>query len=229
TKSVILRTLLFFVGSIFLIVVILPWNDTVLLKSPFVSALERLRVPGAAAIMNFVVITAVLSCLNSALYAASRMLYSLAIHGDAPSILHKVNEKGVPVWAVLASTLFGYVSIILDYISPDKAFLFLINTSGSVALYMWLIIALSELKLRKKLELEAPERLHVRMWGYPYLTILTIVIILVVLFSMAFMESTRSQFWMGILSLSVVLGLYMLRKRRSDREETQGAGTDFSA
>jgi GABA permease len=104
TNSVIGRIAVFYVGSVFLLVVILPWNSTHLAASPYVAAFEAMNIPGAADIMNAVVLTAVLSCLNSGLYTSSRMLFVLAARREAPVILMTVNGKGVPAWAIGASS-----------------------------------------------------------------------------------------------------------------------------
>ena len=93
--------LVFYVLAIFLIVCIVPWNDAKLGESPFIAALDRIGVPGSADIMNAIVVTAVLSCLNSGIYVASRMLFALARRGDAPRALLEVNGRGVPVQAIL--------------------------------------------------------------------------------------------------------------------------------
>lgn len=96
--------------------------------------LDYIGIPAAAQIMNFVVLTAVLSCLNSALYANSRMLYGMAQKGEAPKSFLKLSKNGVPVRAILFSTAFSYIAVIFSYISPDKLFLFLVNSSGAVAI-----------------------------------------------------------------------------------------------
>src|SRR6185369_12194677 len=98
TNSVVLRISIFFVGSVFLLAVILPWNSQQIGASPYVSAFEAMGIPAAAEIMNAVVLTAVLSCLNSGLYTASRMLFVLAAHREAPQRLVALNRRSVPVW-----------------------------------------------------------------------------------------------------------------------------------
>jgi GABA permease len=138
TNSVVLRIAIFFVGSIFLLAVILPWNSTELGDSPYVSAFEAMGIPGAADIMNAVVLTAVLSCLNSGLYTASRMLFVLAARREAPIKLITVNGRGVPVWAILLSTVVGFLCVIAAYVSPDTVFLFLLNSSGAIILFVYL-------------------------------------------------------------------------------------------
>src|SRR5918911_888279 len=116
TNSVVARVIVFYVASILLVVTILPWNDAQLLASPYVSVLERIGIPAAAEIMNAIVLTAVLSCLNSGLYTASRMLFALARRGDAPTGLLDTNRRRVPVKAILLTTSVGFLSTILAYL-----------------------------------------------------------------------------------------------------------------
>ena len=106
----------------FLLVCIVPWNDSELGASPYVAAFKEMGIPYADHIMNAVVLTAVLSCLNSGLYTASRMLFVLAARREAPMRLITVNSRGVPVWAILASTVIGFLSVIAAYVSPDTVF-----------------------------------------------------------------------------------------------------------
>jgi len=211
TQSVIGRVLVFYVLSVFLIVAILPWDSTKLGESPFVAALDMIGIPAAADIMNAVVLTAVLSCLNSGIYVASRMMFALASRGDAPQWTVKVNSRGVPARAILLATVVGYVSVVFAALWPETIFLWLVNSSGAVALFVYLLIAISELRMRARLERENPEKLKVRMWAYPWLTWLVIVAIVVVIGSMAFVEETRDQLWWSLGSLAVVLGAARLR------------------
>ena len=170
TNSVISRVLVFYVLSVFLIVAIMPWNSAELGKSPFATTLDEIGIPAAAQVMNAIVLTAVLSCLNSGLYVASRMNFALARAGDAPQWMVRLNGRGVPARAILIASSIGFLSVIANVISPDKVFLFLLNSSGAVALFVYLLIAVSQLVLRRRLEREDPESLEVRMWAYPYLT-----------------------------------------------------------
>ena len=134
----------------FLLVCILPWDDTELGASPYVAAFNEMGIPYADDIMNAVVLTAVLSCLNSGLYTASRMLFVLAAPREAPMRLITVNSRGVPVWAILASTVIGFLSVIAAYVSPDTVFMFLLNSSGAVILFVYLLIAISQFVLRRQ-------------------------------------------------------------------------------
>lgn len=216
TQSVISRVLIFYVGSIFVVVSIVPWNDPGIAK-PYVTSLVALRVPGAATLMDAVILTAVLSALNSGLFASSRMLMALARRGDAPRALAKLNSRGVPVRAIATGTVFGYIAVVMNYVSPDTVFAFLVNSYGTVALFVYLLIALAELRLRKRLEVEAPEKLRVRMWGYPYVTVLAIVAMVGILAAMAFIPDQRTPLLFGLISAAALLVAHAARPRKGAR------------
>ncbi|MEV0599822.1 amino acid permease [Streptomyces sp. NPDC050315] len=169
-RSAVWRILFFYVGSMLVIVALLPWSSIEPGKSPYVAVLDRLGVPGAGQIMNVVVFVALLSALNANLYGSSRMVFSLAERGEAPRGLLKVSGGGVPRRAVLASVAFGFISVLLNLKWPDSVFLYLLNAVGAVLLFVWGLIAVSQLRLRRRIEREAPEKLTLRMWGFPWLT-----------------------------------------------------------
>jgi len=207
TKSVMWRIMIFFVGSVFLIVCIVPWNSESVAASPYVTAFEAIGIPYADDIMNAVVLTAVLSCLNSGLYTASRMLFVLAGRREAPRVLLNINERGVPMPAILASSAIGFICVIFAYISPDKVFDFLLNSSGAIVLFVYFLICLSQLQMRRKF---GEEGLAVKMWAFPFLTIFSMVAIVLILASMWFDEGLRTQLILGILSWAFILACYFL-------------------
>jgi GABA permease len=212
TNSVITRALLFYVGSILLVVCLVPWNSPGI-STPYVSALSAMGIPAAAHIMNAVVLTAVLSALNSGLYASSRMLFALTGRGDAPRCLAKLNRNGVPARAILLGTLFGYVAVVMSYVSKDTVFAFLVNSYGTVAIFVYVLIALSQLRLRARLEKEDPARLRMRMWAYPYLTYLAIAGMLGIVLAMAFIPEQRIPLIFGVISLGIALLGFCARLR----------------
>ena len=212
TQSVVSRVLVFYVGSILIVVTILPWNDAGIAQ-PYVSALKALRIPGAGQIMNGVILTAVLSALNSGLFAASRMIMALARRGDAPRALARLNARGVPVGAILTGTVFGYLAVVMNYVSPDHVFAFLVNSYGTVAIFVYVLIACAELRMRARLEREAPARLRIRMWCYPYLTVISIVAMLGIVMAMGFIEDQRLPLLFGLASAALMLIGYALRRR----------------
>jgi GABA permease len=213
TTSVISRVLLFYIGSIVLVVAIVPWNSPAI-KTPYVSALAAIGVPAAANIMNAVILTAVLSALNSGLYVSSRMLLALTRHGDAPQMLAQVNRHGTPVRAILAGTVVGFAAVMTSYVSPDAVFPFLVNSNGTVALFVYLLIALSELRLRRKLERENPERIVLRMWLFPWLTCVAIAAMVGILAAMAFIPDQRVPLAAGFASLVISVAVFWLRRVR---------------
>ncbi len=230
TSSVITRVLVFYVGSVLLVVCLVPW-DSPDIATPYVSALNAMGIPAAAQIMNAVVLTAVLSALNSGLYASSRMLFALTKRGDAPKSLAKLNRNGVPVRAILFATLFGYVAVVMSYISPDTVFAFLVDSYGTVAIFVYILIAISQLRLRARLEREAPERLRVKMWAYPYLTYLAITGMIGIVVAMAFIPGQRMPLLLGVASLGILLVSYAVRqfcRRNSATITLPEATTEYS-
>ena len=207
TRSVVARIVVFFVGSVLLLVIIMPWNSVELGASPYVAALRQMGLPGADQIMNAVVLTAVLSCLNSGLYTASRMLFVLAGRQEAPARLVRLSSRGVPATAIVCSSLVGFLCVLMAWLAPNTVFLFLLNSSGAVILFVYLLIAVSQILLRRR---TSPEKLRVKMWLFPVLSILTAVGIVAVLVQMGFDRATRSQLWLSLLSWVVVLVVYFL-------------------
>ncbi|GAB2755204.1 amino acid permease [Sinomonas soli] len=212
-NSTVWRILVFYIGSMAIVVTLLPWDDASVAKSPYVAVIERFGVPGAGTIMDIVVLTSVLSCLNSGLYTASRMIFSLSTRGDAPSSWSRISTRGVPVRAVLVSTVVGFVTVGLNYLWPDTVFLFLVNTSGAIALFVWLVIAASQLILRRRAD-AAGTKLEIRMWLFPYLTWASIVAIVALLVGMLFLDDTRDELILSVALAAIVVAIGVLRYRR---------------
>ncbi|MFC4784056.1 amino acid permease [Nocardioides sp. MAHUQ-72] len=215
TNSVVLRVGTFYVGSVFLLACMIPWNSDELAASPYVTAFDIIGIPGAEHVMNAVVLTAVLSCLNSGLYTASRMLFVLAAREEAPVSLLTVNAKGVPVRAILFSSVIGFLCVIAAYVSPDTVFAFLLNSSGAIILFVYLLICVSQFVLRRR---TPDDQLTVRMWAFPVLTLLTIAGILAILVQMGVDGETRSQLLLSLLAFGVILVAFGLNRLRRGEE-----------
>jgi len=215
TITILLRIMLFYVGSILLIVMIVPWNEIRPGVSPFVVAMERIGIPGAALIMNVIVLTAVLSCLNSGVYITSRVLFTLAAKGDAPQSLIQLNARKVPVRAILLGSSFGYAAVLTAVISPSVLFAFLLNTSGAIMLVVYLIVAFAQIQQRNALSPEQVHGLTVRMWFFPWASWLVIAAILAVLIAMAFTADLASQLYASLFCTGVAFLAYRLRNRSS--------------
>ncbi|WP_030548460.1 amino acid permease [Streptomyces albus] len=211
------RIALFYVGSMAVIVTLIPWNDaSVVRPGPYVAVLDFLAVPAAGQIMNAVILAALLSAMNANIYGASRMAYSLTARGDGPAALGRVSG-GVPRRAVAASSAFGFLAVLLSFWWPDTVFAWLLNMVGAAVLVVWGFIAAAQLRARRRLEREAPERLTVRMWWFPYLTWVALAGIAAVLLLMLRDGETRTQlcFTAGLTLVLAATGL--LRQRRAGR------------
>ncbi|MFD3870760.1 amino acid permease [Streptomyces sp. NPDC058623] len=216
-RSAVWRILFFYVGSMLVIVTLLPWDSLEPGQSPYVAVLDSIGIPAAGQIMNIVVFVALLSALNANLYGSSRMVFSLAERGEAPRSLLKVSPGGVPRRAVFASVAFGFVSVVLNLLWPDTVFLYMLNAVGAVLLFVWALIAVSQLKLRGMLEREMPERLTLRMWLFPYLTWAALIGMAAVLVLMLLDDSARPQLLWSSGAAAAVLLVAWLREVRARR------------
>ncbi|MFF0536677.1 amino acid permease [Streptomyces coelicoflavus] len=227
TNSIIWRIAVFYLGSIFVVVALLPWDSqSIVDQGSYVAALDSLGIPNAGQIMNFIVLTSVLSCLNSGLYTASRMAFSLGERGDAPRAFARTTRRGVPQTAILSSVVFGFVAVFFNYKFPDTVFLFLLNSSGAVALFVWLAICFSQLRLRKIIQAETPEKLVVRMWLYPYLTWAAAAVIVFVLGYMLTdtEHDGRSTVLLSLLVAALVLVVAFVKQRITARKAAAEEG-----
>ncbi|MGU3432833.1 amino acid permease [Actinomycetes bacterium M1A6_2h] len=225
TNSVIYRIFLFYLGSIFIVVALVPWDQLDVSTGSYQYVLSRMGIPHADRIMDVVVLTAVASCLNSALYTASRMLFSLGGRGDAPAAVRKVSSRGVPWVAVIASMVLGFLAVIGNYILPEKLFTYLLATTGAVALFVYLTIAGSQLVLRRKLDREGKSP-AVRMWLYPWLTYVAIAFIIFVLVMMVVMPEQRSSIFLTLALAAVTVVLGVRKQSSNKRAETSRVGSD---
>lgn len=224
TTTLTLRVALFYVLSVFLIVVAVDWTTIRPGHSPFVAALAQIGIPGVALAMNIIVLTAVLSCLNSGLYVTSRALFALAAHGDAPQALVALNKRKVPARAILAGTAFAYGAIFASIQSPAGVFVFLNNSSGTAMLFLYLMVAGAQIRHRNRMTADARRSLPLKMWLFPVLSYLTQAGILGVLIAMAFMPDLQSQLYS---TLAVIAGLVIvyvfIRRGRTMIAETSQA------
>ncbi|MFJ2741941.1 amino acid permease [Streptomyces sp. NPDC087440] len=216
-RSAVFRILFFYVGSMLVIVTLLPWDSMTPGLSPYVAVLDRIGIPAAGTIMNIVVFVALLSALNANLYGSSRMVFSLAERGEAPRGLLRTSPGGVPRRAVLASVAFGFVSVVLNLLWPDTVFLYMLNAVGAVLLFVWGLIAVSQLKLRRRIEREMPERLTLKMWAFPYLTWAALAAMAVVLVLMLLDASARPQLLWSAGATGLVLLVSLVRELRARR------------
>ncbi|MBS3928951.1 MAG: amino acid permease [Sphingomonadales bacterium] len=215
SMSVSARILIFYVISLSLIVAILPWNGVVAGYSPFAATLEAINLPYGKEIMTGLVLVAVLSCLNSSLYITSRTLFGLAKHGDAPQWLVAVNKRKVPARAILIASLFSYVAYAAERLSPNTVFSFLVNSSGATMLLLYILCAVAQIRIRNRLEANSPEKLQIRMWLFPWLTLATIGVMAGVLIFMAISPARQLELFTSLLVAGLFLaGYWGMKKAR---------------
>ncbi|MDR5700580.1 amino acid permease [Agromyces aerolatus] len=221
-RAVVWRTLIFFVGSTFVIVTVVSWDSPAVQANPFVAVIESYGIPGAAVIMDVVVLVAVLSCLNSGIYTASRMLFSMAKRGEAPARLGTLTSTGNPRNAIIASSLVGFAIVALNYWFPEAVFLFLVSSAGAIALFVWLVVCVAQLRLRRHLERE--NRLPAtRMWLFPYLTYATIAAILGLIAGMAVLPETRPALGASLVVAAAIVAIALFRRRARNTTRNDSA------
>jgi GABA permease len=214
-SQVVGRILLFYLGSIALIVCIVPWDKVPPGVSPFVIALESIRVPYAEKIMEAIILTAVLSCLNSSFYVVSRVLFVLAARGDAPRALVRLNARRVPARSVLIGSVAGLIGILAHDLAPTAVFAFLVNASGALIVVIYGVICAAQIRLRRERERAGLGPPELKVWFFPWASYAAIVAMVLVLIAMALDKSMASQFWASVVSIGVAFAAYRLFGRRS--------------
>ena len=217
-RSIVWRLILFYVLAIAIMVTMVPWNSpnsSSLSASPFVTAFAAAHIPFAAAIMNFVVLTAALSSVNTNLYLSTRMLFSLGRGGYAPQWMGTVSGNGVPHRALLASTAGIIAAILLAVFAPKNAFLMLYGTAVAGMLFVWLVILGTHLSFRKAITSERLTSLPMRLWAHPLFTVVGILLLLAISVTTFFVDGLQ---W-SVPAFAVFLGLISLLYWRTGRSQ----------
>src|SRR5438270_8689850 len=224
-RNIVWRLILFYVVAITIMVAMVPWNQagnaSTVSGSPFVTAFVAAHVPFAASIMNFVVLTAALSSVNTNLYLSTRMLFSLGREGYGPNWLGKVSRNGVPHRALLASTAGIAAAILLAVFAPKNAFLKLYGSAVAGMLFVWLVILNTHLRFRNAITRERLLSLPMRLRAHPFFTVLGILLLLGIPVTTFFVDGLQ---W-SVPAFSVFLGvislLYLGSRRRRDNTQKE--------
>lgn len=215
TSSVIVRILIFYVGSIFLIVCVVPWDQIKVAESPFTLALTTMHFRWAEVAMSAIILTAVLSCLNSAFYVCSRVLFVLAEKGDAPRTLIQLNARRVPVKSVLLCGLAGVVGILAEVEAPQHVFALLVSAGGALMVFVYMIVALAHVRLRRARERAGAEQPAITMWLFPWASYAAIAGMVAVLIGMALTPDLAQDLYVSLISLVIAVLVYVaLRAHR---------------
>ncbi len=216
-REVMVRIIVFYFGSIFVIVAVLPWNDPAVLDGPFSAVLATIGVPGVDLVMSLIVVIALLSAMNANIYGASRMAFSLGERGLAPLAITRTSEKGVPYVAVLASVAFGFVTVGLNWAFPDVVLPALLNVVGSTVLVIWTATAITQIILRRRAD-QAGETLPMRMWGFPWLSLLCLALLAGVIALALTDPAARTQLLLTIGLMAVLLLVARLTRGAARRD-----------
>ncbi len=216
SSSVIVRILTFYIGSMLLILAVVPWVRIHPGESPFTLALTVMQFKWASVAMSAIILTAVLSCLNSAFYVCSRVLFVLAEHGDAPQWLVQLNERRVPTRSVLMGSLAGVLGILAAITSSQTVFAFLVNASGALMVFIYMMVAVSQIRLRRAREASGAAAPAITMWFFPWASYAAVAGMAAILIAMAFTPGELAQeLRVSVLALALAVGAYLaVRARR---------------
>jgi L-asparagine permease len=214
-NSVIARIALFYVGSLFLLALLLPYTTYKAAESPFVTFFSKIGVQGAGTVMNIVVLTAAFSSLNAGLYSTGRILRSMAMNGSAPKFTSVMSRRGVPYGGICLTAVIGLFGVLLNGVVPGQAFEIVLNIAALGIIASWGTIVICQLQLYRWSKQGILERPSFRMWGSPYTGYLTLAFLLSVLVLMALDPpiGTWTVATLVVIVPALIVGWYAVRGR----------------
>ncbi|MGG0187191.1 amino acid permease [Bacillus rhizoplanae] len=205
------RILIFYVGALFVMMAIYPWNEFGEKGSPFVLTFEQIGIAKAAGIINFVVLTAALSSCNGGLFSTGRMLFTLAQQKQAPEKFGHLNKNGIPSKGILATAFVLLIGVVLNYLVPAKVFTWLTSISTFGAIWTWGVILVAQLRFRKGLSQEAQNKLTYKLPLYPLSSYITLAFLVLVLGVMAYSTDTRIALIVGPIWIIALVAVYYMK------------------
>src|SRR5262249_25001922 len=195
--------LTFYVLSIFLILCVVPWDSIVVGESPFTRALTTMNFSWASNAMSVIILTAVLSCLNSAFYVCSRVLFLLAEHPDPPQWLVRVNSRRVPTRSVWMGSVAGVAGVLAATFAQQTVFAFLVNASGALMVFVYIMVAVAQVRLRQERERAGAPQPALPMWLFPGGRYAALLGVLAVLVAMALPPAPAKDLYLNLVTLVV--------------------------
>ncbi|MGG1574314.1 amino acid permease [Fictibacillus sp. NRS-1165] len=211
------RILLFYIGSLIVLMSIYPWDKIDPDSSPFVSVFKLIGIPAASGIINFVVLTSAMSSCNSGLFSTGRMLYTLANEGKAPKKLGLLNKKQVPARALIVSTFFLSFGVLLNYLLPEEVFTLVTSIATICFIWVWGIILVSHLRFRK-LHPEDAKKSSFRMPLSPVINWIVLLFFVFVIVVLGFAADTRIALFITPVWFVILLIAYMITKKNSAKK-----------
>ncbi|PUE56501.1 amino acid permease [Limnohabitans curvus] len=209
-RTTLIRLALFYLLTMGLMLAIVPWTQAGHEESPFVKVMTAVNISGASGVVNFVVLIAALSAMNSQLYITTRMMFSLSCAGYAPKQLGRLNKRGIPMLGLLLSTGGVALATILSIVAPKQSFTLMMAVSMFGALFTWFMIFVTHFFFRKKWGNENSQALPFRMPGFPYLTFLGGALMLAIMITTAFTKEFQMTLVFGIPALIFVSVVYFV-------------------
>jgi amino acid transporter, AAT family len=219
-NSVVYRILIFYIGALLIIMSLVAWNQLSPGTSPFVFVFEKIGIPAAAGIVNFVVITAAASSCNSGIFSTGRMLYTLAQFRQAPHAFAKVSSRHVPAAGITASALLMGLGVVLNYVVPERAFVYVTSISLVGSLWTWALIAIAHLGYRKAVAEGRARPVDYRLPGAPYTNWFVVVFLILVAAFLALDESTRVALYVAPVWFAILTVGYLVAKSRAAKTVT---------
>ncbi|MBP2849245.1 MULTISPECIES: proline-specific permease ProY [Dickeya] len=213
-NSVPWRILVFYVGTLFVIMSIYPWNQVGTNGSPFVLTFQHMGITAAAGILNFVVITASLSAINSDVFGVGRMLHGMAEQGHAPQVFARLSRRGTPWVTVVVMVLALLVAVYLNYIMPEKVFLVIASLATFATVWVWIMILCSQIAFRRKLNREQVNALAFPLPGGAATAVVGVVFLVFIIGLIGYFPDTRIALYAGMGWILLLLASYALRRRR---------------
>jgi L-asparagine transporter-like permease len=224
-RATVVRLILFYLLTLALVLAIVPWPQAGVEESPFVKVMRALHVPWAAGVLNFVLLVAALSAMNSQLYITTRMLFSLARAHQAPASFGAVSTRGVPLRALLASSAGIALAAVLSVTAPRSAFVLMVAISAFGSLFAWMMIFVTHYFFRRAHQQAQVAPLRFRMRGFPATTLVGATLMAAVLVTSAFSSAFRMTLVFGLPLLAVLTTLYWLRNRQQLRVASSTRGS----
>ncbi len=213
-NSVPWRILVFYVGTLFVIMSIYPWNQVGTNGSPFVLTFQHMGITAAAGILNFVVITASLSAINSDVFGVGRMLHGMAEQGHAPQVFARLSRRGTPWVTVVVMVMALLVAVYLNYIMPEKVFLVIASLATFATVWVWIMILCSQIAFRRRLNREQVNALAFPLPGGAATAVVGVVFLVFIIGLIGYFPDTRIALYAGMAWILLLLASYALRRRR---------------
>jgi AAT family amino acid transporter len=214
-NGVIWRVMIFYIGALFILMVLKPWTDYTAEVSPFVAVMSKAGISGAAGVVTFVVLASALSSCNQQIFNDSRILHGMALASDAPEPLRVTNRRFVPVRSLLVTTAFISLGIVLDFVDPEHAFTYLTSIVTVSGLWMWAVVVLCHWRYRREVAAGHADAVSYRLKGAPWVNIAVLVVVAALAASLVSSPESRLGLYVAAVWVAFLSVAYLIRGRRA--------------